>query len=209
MDGFHFFMRQPGENALSPAGLRSDPVGNEPEIDPDPLKNRDTDEVFSLVYEELRRLASAVRRNDRGMSLNSTALVHEAWFKLKDTPRLAETSIGHFKAIAAKAMRQVLVDAARKRFAEKRGGELVFVTLDDSAGRAASTDAELITLDTALERLAAMNARQAKVVECRFFGGLSVSEAASMLNVSESVVERDWRVARAWLAGALRPAAGS
>lgn len=104
-------------------------------------------------------------------------------------------------------MRQVLVDAARRRIAHKRGGagEAIFVTLDESAGHAASSDGELIGLDLALDRLAQMNSRQAQVVECRFFGGLEVSEAASMLGVSESVVERDWRAAKAWLAVTLGP----
>jgi len=165
------------------------------------------DDVFSLAYEELRRLASFVRRRDPSATLNSTALVHEAWMKLKDSPLLAATSVPHFKAIAAKAMRQVLVDAARRRHAHKRGGagEAFFVTLDESAQPEASSDTEVLSLHLALERLAAMNARQAKMVECRFFGGLNVVETASLLGVSESVVERDWRAAKAWLAGAIRP----
>jgi RNA polymerase sigma factor (TIGR02999 family) len=172
-------------------------------------ERRELDEVFSLVYEELRRLASSVRRNDPSMTMNSTALVHEAWLKLKDSPHLADTSVPHFKAIAARAMRQVLVDAARRRIAHKRGGsgEAIFVALDESAGQTASCDAELIGLDIALEGLSKMNLRQARVVECRFFGGLNVDEAASFLGVSESVIERDWRAAKAWLACALRPAA--
>jgi RNA polymerase sigma factor (TIGR02999 family) len=165
------------------------------------------DEVFSLVYEELRRLAASVRRSDPGANVSSTTLVHEAWLKLRDSPHLAETSVAHFKAIAARAMRQVLVDSARRRIAQKRGGkdEAIQVTLDESAGQVASCDAELIGLDRALDRLAQMNSRQAQVVECRFFGGLNVVEAASLLRVSESVIERDWRAAKAWLASALRP----
>jgi len=164
------------------------------------LGRRELDEVFSLVYEEVRRI-------DPGASVSSTTLVHEAWLKLKDSPRLADTSVPHFKAIAARAMRQVLVDSARKRIAHKRGGsgEAVFVTLDESAGQTASCDAELLELDLALRRLAEMNSRQAHVVECRFFGGLNVAEAASLLGVSESVIERDWRAAKAWLATTLRP----
>jgi RNA polymerase sigma factor (TIGR02999 family) len=167
------------------------------------------DEVFSLVYEELRRLASCVRRADPSMTLNSTALVHEAWIKLKDSPHLAATSVPHFKAIAARAMRQVLVDAARRRIARKRGGagEANIVALDESAGQTIPCDVELLGLDSALDKLQSMNARQAQVVECRFFGGLNVAEAASLLGVSESVIERDWRAAKAWLAGAIRPVA--
>jgi RNA polymerase sigma factor (TIGR02999 family) len=166
------------------------------------------DEVFSHVYEELRRLASGMRRNDPSMT-SSGVLVHEAWLKLKDSPYLAETSAPHFKAIAARAMRQVLVEAARKRLARKRGGagEAIFVTLNDFAGQTIPCDSELLGLDKALDRLAQMNARQAKVVECRFFGGLNVAEAASFLGVSESAIERDWRAAKAWLACAIRPGA--
>ncbi len=167
---------------------------------------RDLNDVFSLVYEELRRLASFIRRNEVNATLNSTALVHEAWLKLKDSPHLAETSVDHFKAIAAKAMRQVLVDGARKRNAQKRGGDgvAIFVTLGDSTEALASCDAELLALDAALEELAQLNARQAQMVECRFFEGLNVAETAALLGVSESVIERDWRAAKAWLAGKMR-----
>lgn len=170
---------------------------------------RALDDVFSLVYEELRRLASCVRRNDPSVTLNSTALVHETWLKLKDSPHLAATSVPHFKAIAARAMRQVLVEAARRRLARKRGGvgQAVFVQLDESSGSTPSCDAELLGLDVALKRLGEMNARQANVVEYRFFGGLSVAETASLLGVSESVIERDWRMAKAWLASVIRPIA--
>ncbi len=178
---------------------------------PPSVQRRQLDEVFSQVYEELRRLAGAVRRNDPGANVSSTTLVHEAWLKLKDSPHLADTSVPHFKAIAARAMRQVLVDAARRRVAQKRGGkdDAIQITLDESIGLASSSDAELIELDRAIDKLALMNSRQAQVVECRFFGGLNVVEAATLLSVSESVIERDWRAAKAWLASALRPAAGS
>lgn len=180
------------------------PQGNA--CSPAAAEDRSLDEVFSLVYEELRRLASYVRRGDASATLNSTALVHEAWLKLKGSPRVAETSVPHFKGIAARAMRQVLVEAARRRLARKRGGagQAIFVELEESVGSLEPNDTELLSLDSALERLAAMNARQAQVVEYRFFGGLTVTESASMLGVSESVVERDWRVAKAWLADAIR-----
>jgi len=170
-------------------------------------ERRALDDVFSLVYEELRRLASLVRRGDGSLTLNSTALVHEAWLKLKDSPHLAATTAPHFKAIAAKAMRHVLVDAARRRNAQKRGaGEVVSITPGGAtAAGIASCDVELLALDTALGKLAELNARQAQVIECRFFGGLSVPETAALLGVSESVVERDWRAAKAWLLNAIRP----
>jgi RNA polymerase sigma factor (TIGR02999 family) len=166
------------------------------------------DEVFSVVYEELRRLASFVRRNDPSATLNSTALLHEAWVKLRDSPHLASLDPIHFKRIAAKAMRQVLVDAARKRNSQKRGGsEYVFVTLDDSAGKAFTTSTQVLALNSALDQLATLNPRQAEMVECRFFTGLSVAETAQAMEVSPSLIERDWRAAKAWLAAAMRKGA--
>lgn len=172
-----------------------------------PAARRALDDLFSLVYEELRRLASFVRKNEAGLTINSTALVHEAWLKLKDSPHLAATSPVHFKAIAARAMRQVLVDEARRRSARKRGGagEAVFVTVDDAVETVVGTDEELLALDSALEELARLNARQARMVEDRFFGGLSVAETAAVLGLSESAIERDWRAAKAWMAGRIRP----
>jgi RNA polymerase sigma factor (TIGR02999 family) len=167
--------------------------------------SEDFDGVFSLVYEELRRLASAVRMNDKSITLNSTALVHDAWIKLRSSPHLAKKDVLHFKAIAARAMRQVLVDAARKRLASKRGaGELTFVQLSEFVAHAITSDRELLSLNSALDQLEQLNSRQARVVECRFFGGLNVTEAAGILGVSESVIERDWRAARAWLANTIR-----
>jgi RNA polymerase sigma factor (TIGR02999 family) len=170
-------------------------------------ERRALDDLVSLVYEELRRLASVVRKNEASATINSTALVHEAWLKLKDSPRLSATSLPHFKAIAANAMRQVLVDQARRRNARKRGGAgvAVFLTLGDFSEEMASGDEELIALDEALEQLAALNPRQARMVELRFFGGLNVAETAASLGVSESAVERDWRAAKAWLASRIRP----
>jgi RNA polymerase sigma factor (TIGR02999 family) len=173
-------------------------------------KTLDLEDVFSLVYEELRRLASFVRRNEVNATINSTALVHEAWLKLKDSPRLAEASPGYFKAVAAKAMRQVLVDEARRRSARKRGGqgEVVFVNFTDSPTEMVSCHTELLALDAALEELSQLNPRQAEMVEKRFFGGLNVTEIATLLGVSESSIDRDWRSAKAWLAGRIRPRQG-
>jgi len=168
-------------------------------------ERRALDDIFSLVYEELRRLASFIRRNEANVTINSTALVHEAWLKLKGSPHLASTSVPHFKAIAAKAIRQVLVDEARRRHARKRGGAgTVFVTLDESAEKIVSSDEELLALEAALGQLARMNTRQAQMVECRFFGGLNVAETAELLGISESAVDRDWRAAKAWLASRIR-----
>ncbi|MGD0365297.1 MAG: ECF-type sigma factor [Bryobacteraceae bacterium] len=173
----------------------------------DPKDKSARNELFSLVYEELRRLASFVRKNEVNATINSTALVHEAWLKLQGSPHLAATSATHFKGIATKAMRQILVDEARRRGARKRGGagEVSFVPLDDSIHDLASWPGELLALDMALKELEGFNPRQAQVVESRFFGGMEAGEIAALLGVSESSVERDWRAARAWLAGRISP----
>jgi RNA polymerase sigma factor (TIGR02999 family) len=169
-----------------------------------PEQRRELDYLFSLTYEELRRLAATLRRNDPGVTLNTTALVNEAWLKLAKSPHFASTSPLHFKRIAARAMRQLLVEAARRRNAGKRGGGAMFVTLDDAAGVAASTEENLLALDAALVELAQLSPRQAMMVEARFFGGLDMAETASLLNVSEATLLRDWRAAKAWLAYKLR-----
>ncbi len=164
------------------------------------------DAVFSLAYEELRRLASVVRRNDPNASISPTTLVNEAWLRLAATPSVAHTSPLHFRRIAARAMRQVLVDIARRKHAGKRGGpDAIVITLDDG-NVAAQGSADLLALDHALDGLAQMNPRQAQMVECRFFGGLDVAETAQLLDISEATVLRDWRAARAWLATELRDA---
>lgn len=164
------------------------------------------DDLFSATYEELRRLAASVRRNEAGNTLNPTALVNEAWLKLARTPMVAQTSRLHFKRIAARAMRQVLVESARRRQSQKRGGrDAVFVTFDESTGAGAAWSEDLIGLDTALEALGRLNPRQAQMVESRFFGGLDVAETAELLGVSEATVLRDWRAAKAWLSHELRP----
>lgn len=169
-------------------------------------ERRALDDVFSAAYEELRRLASSVRRSDPAATLTPTALVNEAWLKLAATPAVAGTSPLHFRRIAARAMRQVLVEAARRRLAGKRGGGAPFVTLDDDVSAAANGAADLLALESALQRLAVVSPRQAALVEARFFGGLEVAEAAALLEVSEATALRDWRAARAWLAREIREA---
>lgn len=173
-----------------------------------PEKRRALDHLFSVTYEELRRLASSVRRNDPGATLSPTTLVNEAWVKLAKSPSFASTSQLHFKRIAARAMRQVLVEAARRRNAFKRGGAegVTVVTFDDSQDQTASCGRDLIALDTALEQLARIQPRQAMMVESRFFGGLDITETAALLDVSEATILRDWRAAKAWLANELRRA---
>ena len=165
---------------------------------------RALDELFSATYEELRRLAAAVRRGDPSATLSPTALVNEAWLKLRESPRVAHASPVHFKRIAARAMRQVLIEAARRRHADKRGGGAAVVTFDESLHEPASGTEDLLALDDALEALARLQPRQATLVESRFFAGLEIAEIAALLQVSESTVLRDWRAARAWLANEMR-----
>ncbi|MEO8451544.1 MAG: ECF-type sigma factor [Gemmatimonadota bacterium] len=170
-----------------------------------PSDRRELDQLFSLTYEELRRLASSVRRDDPGATISPTALVNEAWLKLADSPQVARTSRIHFKRIAARAMRQVLIEAARRRHARKRGGpDVAMVTFDEALDAAATCADDLLALDSALEELATVSPRQAMMVESRFFGGLDVTETAELLEVSEATILRDWRAAKAWLAHELR-----
>jgi RNA polymerase sigma factor (TIGR02999 family) len=187
-----------------------------------PLPNRDSagalgardadraalDALFSLAYEELRRLASSVRSGDPGATLSPTALVNEAWLKLADSPSFATTSRLHFKRIAARAMRQVLIEAARRRNADKRGGGAALVTFDDALHDRAAGAEELLALDAALDELARIQPRQAQMVESRFFGGLDIPETAELLGVSEATILRDWRAAKAWLAHELKQPRG-
>lgn len=177
----------------------ADPFSPDPDADRQAL-----DQLFSIAYEELRRLASSVRRGDPSATLNPTALVNEAWLKLASSPQFASTSPAHFKRIAARAMRQVLVEAARRRHAEKRGGGADITVTFDAGLQEPTYSKDLLALDAALDSLAKLSPRQAAVVESRYFGGLDVPETAAMLNVSETTVMRDWRVARAWLARELR-----
>ncbi|MCC6928083.1 MAG: sigma-70 family RNA polymerase sigma factor [Gemmatimonadaceae bacterium] len=196
---------------------RERPDGSSPSPSSDPLAEatrvvsdedrRALDAVFSEAYEELRRLATRVREGDPSATLSPTALVNEAWLKLADSPHVARTSRLHFRRIAARAMRQVLIEAARRRKAEKRGGGSAFVTFEDSmdaAGVMPTAADELLALDEALDRLATLSPRQSTLVEARFFGGLELKEAAALLEISEATAVRDWRTARAWLATELR-----
>lgn len=170
----------------------------------EPVDRGALDQLFSATYEELRRLASSVRRDDPAATLTPTALVNEAWLKLANSPHLGATSPLHFKRIAARAMRQVLVEAARRRKANKRGSGAALVTFDDALEQSATRAGELLDLDAALNDLARVSPRQALIVESRFFGGLELKETAELLQISEATVLRDWRAARAWLARELR-----
>jgi len=160
------------------------------------------DEQFSLVYEELRRLASGVLRHEQHGKLTPTTLVHEAWLKLAHSPQLADTSPLHFRRIAARAMRQVLVDSARRRHAARRNDGELLVTFDELVPgmNNLANPRDILALDSALDELGRVSERQARLVEGRFFGGLEISELAELLEISESTVSREWRSARAWLA---------
>jgi len=168
------------------------------------MPDADVNALFDLTYAELRRLAASVRGGDANATLSATGLVNEAWLKLAGAPPRGVESALHFKRIAARAMRQVLVESARRRHAEKRGGDVAFVTLDAEAESVAASAGDLLALDAALAELASVSPRQAEMIELRFFGGLGAAETAQALGVSEATLLRDWRAARAWLAATLR-----
>ena len=162
------------------------------------------DAFISATYEELRRLAAQIRRDEPGQTLNPTALVNEAYLKLSASLRMTPASHLHFKRIAARAMRQVLVESARRRKALKRGGDPPMVTLEDGVAAKEVRSEDLLALDEALDELGQFSPRQAQLVEYRYFAGLGSAETAELMGVSESTVLRDWRSARAWLATRLR-----
>jgi RNA polymerase sigma-70 factor, ECF subfamily len=157
--------------------------------------------LFDVLYRELRRLAEGAMRAERANhTLQPTALVHEAFLRLAGNQGRFE-SRAHFLGVAASAMRRVLVDHARGRNAQKRGSGATLVTVSDldDLPQPTGQDIDLIALDDALSRLIALDARQAQIVELRFFGGLSVEETAAVVGVSERTVKREWQVSRAWL----------
>ena len=165
------------------------------------------EEIFPLVYDELRRIAARKLRDERtSHTLSATALVHEAWLELTKLNRIKWQNRSHYLAIAAQAMRRILIDYAVARRRQKRGGGQPIESLDegDALAIAHVRGDELVALDEALERLSALNARQARIVECRFYGGMSVEETAEALNVSPATVKREWATARAWLNRELR-----
>ena len=158
------------------------------------------DRLTPLVYEELRHQAARYLRRERpDHTLQTTALIHEAYLRLIDAKDVNWQSRAHFFAIAANLMRRILVEHARRRDADKRGGSQVRVQLDEALAVANEADVDLLAIDEALDRLAAIDPQQARVVELRFFSGLSVEETAAALGVSPKTVKRDWSVARAWL----------
>lgn len=165
-------------------------------------------QLLPLVYEELRRVASRQMAGERAShTLQTTALVHEVFLRLVDAKSASIRDHAHFLALCARLMRNVLVDFARSRRYEKRGGGAVHVQLDEALHGASTPDPDLVAVDDALTRLAAFDRRKSQVVEMRFFGGLSVEETAEALDVSPETVMRDWKLAKVWLSRELDPGA--
>jgi RNA polymerase sigma factor (TIGR02999 family) len=161
--------------------------------------------LIPIVHDELHRIAAACMAGERpGHSLQTTALVNEAYLRLVGTRRVNWQNRAHFLAMAARLMRRILVDVARSKQYQKRGAGAVRVTLVDDIALSSEPGRDLVALDEALEALAAVDERKSRVIELRFFGGLTVSETAETLHVSPETVMRDWKVAKAWLLRQLR-----
>jgi RNA polymerase sigma-70 factor, ECF subfamily len=159
-----------------------------------------------LVYDHLHRVAhNYMAQEAHGHTLQTTALINEAYLRLIDARRVSWQNRAHFFAMCAKLMRQILTDLARSRLSERRGGEAQHLSLDESLTVSGEPPADLVALDEALDRLAGVDPRKSQVVELRFFGGLSVEETAEVLKVSPETVKRDWRLARSWLVRELTP----
>ena len=158
------------------------------------------DRLMPVVYNELRRIArNFMRRQNPGHTLQTTALVNEAFLNLVDSSRVNWQSRTHFFAIAAQLMRRVLVDAARRRNSRKRGGDHLRVTFDDGVDIGSESNTDLVALDEALTRLFELNPRHGRIVELKYFGGLTEEQISHMLDISERTVRRDWTLAKAWL----------
>ena len=157
-------------------------------------------QLMPLVYDELRRIARAhLRREEAGHSLQPTALVHEVYMRLVKVDQMNVEGRSHFLALAARLMRQILVDHARRKRSNKRGGGMTLVGLGEAAGTARPSGVDLLALDEALDELATFDARQRDLVELRYFAGLTIDEASKALDVSPATVEREWATAKAWL----------
>jgi RNA polymerase sigma factor (TIGR02999 family) len=164
------------------------------------LASGDLDALMPIVYDELRGLAAAQLKRERaGHSLQPTALANEAYFKLVDTAKAGMQGRAHFFGVAARAMRQVLVEHARKTKAAKRGGDLQRVTLSIADGVATEPEFDILDLEEALQELSQLDERKARVLELRFFAGLTMEEVGTVLDVSPKTVEADWYMARAWM----------
>ena len=158
------------------------------------------DKLIPLVYDELRRLARYYMRRERaGATLQTTALVNEAYMRLVDQKNVQWQNRAHFFAIAAQLMRRILIDRARKRYNSKRGGDVRKVSLDQASIVSTGRGSDLVALDEALTDLEAIDQRKSKVVELRFFGGLNIEETAEVMSISPATVQREWSMAKAWL----------
>jgi RNA polymerase sigma factor (TIGR02999 family) len=158
------------------------------------------DRLIPVVYDELRRVARRRLRDESpGHALQSTALVHEAYLRLVDVNRISLKNRTHFFSLAATLMRQILVDHARRQHADKRGGQVTMVSLDEASPVAQQSSVDVLALDQALGALSVIDERQCRVVELRFFAGLNIDETADALGVSPATVEREWALAKAWL----------
>ena len=158
------------------------------------------DRLVPLMYDELRRVARRHLRRERpGHSLQATALVHEVYLRLVDVDRMTLKSRTHFFAVAARLMRQILVDHARRKRAGKRGGGVTMMSLDEVSPAAQTSNVDVLALDQALDALSSFDPQQCRVVELRFFAGLNIDEAAEALGISTATVEREWAMAKAWL----------
>lgn len=185
-------MKEPAENALDVTQLLKEWSDGNQDI---------LDDLMPLVYEELRRQAARYLRKERaGHTLQTTALIHEAYLKLIDQKNVRWQNRAHFFAIAAQAMRRILVDYARERKREKRGGANENLPIEEAAFAVSpEKSVDLVALDEALTRLAKFDERQARIVELKYFSGLSIDETAEVLGVSNATVRNDWTMAKAWL----------
>ena len=171
-----------------------------------PAANLDVDVLFAAVYDELRRIAHRhLQHEATGHTLTTTDLVHQAYLALSEQTRAHWTSRAHFMSVAATAMRRILIDHARGRLSVKRGGDLKRIPLESAAPTVAQAPDLLVALDAALQRLHALDTRQARVVECRFFGGMTEDETAEALGIAVRTTRRDWVKARSWLYRELYP----
>lgn len=167
------------------------------------------EKLVPVVYQELRRLAAYYMRRERpGHTLQTSALVNEAYMRLVDYSQMRWQSRAHFFAVAAQAMRRILVEHARKRHFAKRGGGAVKVSFDEAAIVSQEQAADLVALDDALTSLEAMDERKARIVELRYIGGLNIEETAEVLAISAATVQREWRAAKAWLYREIKKGAG-
>jgi RNA polymerase sigma-70 factor (ECF subfamily) len=164
------------------------------------------DELLPMVYSELRRIANSYMRRERSNhTLQATALVHEAYLQLVDQTRVDWKNRAHFFGVAAQLMRRILVEHARSHHAQKRGGDASKLSLEEAINYFPQRDATLVALDDSLKVLETLDARQSRIVELRFFGGLTTEEVSEVLGISTATVEREWRSARAWLHSQLAP----